>query len=361
MLPIIGVIGVLLSLSRNVFQESYLAEFLITILLLDLLLFISKPKLILNKIVVFFLMLLLGSVIIGLINENQINRRYLTDILFPLLFIYKTIFFRNFWNSNDFVDYVIRYSKITFWSSLILIPIIYILHSGMEINRISIFPPLEIAFSLYLVFNSTSFAVATLFLILFYGKRAQFVGAVTVLMFSYFFRRSKNTKSLKYFTTIIVVLVMAVLTFYLIPDNIAVKRLGQTLQNLISSDDVIINISEISSARDTEIETLTSLMSTKDYLFGKGVGFVYELEGYDTNVSNSHFTPLGLLSKYGIVFTVGLYLFIFFIMSKYKKETGDSIAFLSIVFILSQSFFSYSLFVTPIMPVCLGYLYRKER
>lgn len=360
--PVLGLVSIILSTLRIATQESYISYYLILVALLDVCILIPNLVNTLNKKITFLFFLLSISVIVGLLNYNELSRRFITDITNPLFFFMKISLFSIYWKEENFKRYLTYYSKLAFWGSLILAPLVYFIFNASGVRRISIFPPLELPFSNYIQ-SGGLFMLLTFIIILLYGKRAQFGAAVvTYFVFIFVFKRRQFIKYLC--ITIILLLVTNIVTKEF-SDNPAVARLQSTINVLLDTDKSDEEFSAITAGRDDEISSVLGLMKTDlDFIFGLGIGFTYDLEIYNNEgVSNVHFTPLGFLSKYGIVFTIFMYLYFFslFFNFKSKESSKEYIAsYATVLFIFIESFFAYALFVTTILPIVIGYLESKN-
>lgn len=363
-LPIITIISLLVGGLTSGFNNLRAVReiFLITNFILDIFIIGFGRKYLVNKTLSIIIILLLISFIVGLLNYNDLSRRFITDFTNPFFFFAKIIIFRTYWKYNDFDRYIKYYVKIGFWCSFAILPVVYYLLRSTDATRMAMFPPMEIPFT-YLMQSGGVYFILSLFIILLYGKRAQLIGAIfTFILFVFLFKKKH------FFKYVIVVFFVIFINNYLFEkysDNYAISRLNYTFQVIDESEDDM--LSTISGGRVDEIEAIIKEMDFPlDYLFGKGFGFVYfnRYEGNITETANAHFTPIGLLSKYGLFFTIFVYIYILGPLFKYKKVTFDKAfitAFGTVVFVFIESFFSYALFVTPILPVTIGYiLYRQS-
>ncbi|PKH91652.1 hypothetical protein CXF76_10970 [Pseudoalteromonas sp. 78C3] len=156
--------------------------------------------------------------------------------------------------------------------------------------------------------------------------------------------------------------IIAGVTFFISndPNNISVRRFVYSIGLLFNGDFESIN--KLSAGRFDEVFAIFSEMEISDFLFGMGNGYTYELmlsSGEMKDVTNAHFTPVGLLSKYGIFYTLFVYYFFLKLLftSKIKgRADTDKVVYLAVLFLFLESFFSYSLFVVSITPILIGSL-----
>lgn len=357
MLPLLALASVLLSSLRIANGLDFAAYYLSFIVLLDLLLILLFNNKLITKYTVACFVLLVPAFIIGFFN-NEISRRYLTDFMLPFIFFLKIAVFSEYWKTQSMEKYIIKFSRITFAVSLILIFVVYFIFMYFDASRISILAPLEVPAALYLLTNPILFLM-TLILIVLYGKRAQLVSVVIVFLISF---KIVSPKIKLAFLLMVPILLFSLFTFIVNePDNISVMRMVYSFELLMNGD-----FGLLSAGRLGEVNAILKDMEWSDYIFGKGNGYVYERpssQGGFTVVSNAHFTPVGLISKYGVFFTVFVYYFFFkLFISLNLKESGvyHKAIYISVLVIFIESFFSYALFVLPILPVLLGALKAKS-
>lgn len=362
-IPIYSLVGIILSIYRTVFQENYLEIFLLVGAVFDFLIVIIGRKYLVKKEVLFVVFLMFFSLVAGILNENEVSRRYITDFTNPLFFFTKIFVFSLYWETNSFDSYLKYYIKISFWGSIILLPITYFIFIDNSVSRLAIFPPMELPFSFFMQKGGLFFLFSVLVIFL-YGKRAQLVGSIfTFLIFLFVFNFKKIHKYIPF------LILGTIVFFYLLQnftDNLAVQRLTNTIDQYFESlggQEVLANLS---SGRDEEIKTILEKMKGVDYITGKGLGFTYEVQtrDYIKEVGNVHFSPLSFLSKYGLIFTLFIYIYIVSNMLKYKNYKWN-ISYISaygtVVFVFVESFFAYALFVTPIFPIVFGYIIFKNK
>lgn len=356
-LPLLALASVLLSALRIANGLNFAAYYLSFIVFLDLLLILFFNDKLITKYTVACFFLLVPAFIIGFFN-NEISRRYLTDFMLPLIFFLKIAIFTDYWKIQPVEKYIIKFSRVTFYVSFVLIFVVYFIFMYFGSSRISILAPLEVSAALSLLTNPILFLM-TLILIVLYGKRAQLFSVVIVFLISF---KIVSPKIKLVFLLMVPILLFSLYTFIVNePDNISVRRLAYSFELLMNGD-----LGLLSAGRLGEVNAILKDMAWSDYIFGKGNGYVYERpnsQGGVTVVSNAHFTPVSLISKYGVFFTVFVYSFFFkLFISLNLKEYGVyyRVIYISVLIIFIESFFSYALFVLPILPVLLGALKAKS-
>jgi hypothetical protein len=356
-LPLIALLGIILSIFRIAFSIDYVQLYILFGTSLDLIIIILGRKYLSKKIILFVFYILMFSVLVGLIQGNEITRRYITDFTNPFFFFCKIYIFKAFWEVNDFKKFIRYYTKIGVIGSLILLPITYYIFSLAGASRMAIFPPMELPFSYFLQSNNVLFLLISFIIIILYGKRAQLVGAmVTLFIFKLYLSRKKLLLNV---TLITLSFFLFLLSLKYFSDNLAINRINYTIEQFQDS-----GTSGVANTRILEVEAILSEMnSVVDFFFGKGIGFTYYYEHTaDSSRSNAHFSPLSFISQYGFIFTMFLYYYLIrTIFKKTKKRSSNyNIAAITCIFIFIESFFAYTLFVTPIFPLAFGYLKTRK-
>ncbi len=352
-LPIYSVAAIYFSAIRTAIQENYAFTLLVLIFSLDIILLLINFRKGLGKGLALFIFLLTISLILGML-QNEISRRTLSDFLIPIIFFAKVNVFKHYFKRANVEKYLKYCVKISFWGSLFFLPYIYFIFNSNESTRLAIFPPMELPLSYYYQTNNF-FMLLSFFIILLYGKRAQLVGAiVTFLFFIYKFRSSQFIRYIILFIFILFVFNLLSIQF---SNNLAIRRITKTFELISTEED---GLEKASSGRSNEIMlALSNIVTIKDLILGKGVGFEMVNEGdkYDKVIGNIHFTPLSFVLKYGVVFTSAFYIYIFSFLRLKKELISDKFyvtAVLTVFFVFVESFFSYAFFVVPILPVLLG-------
>lgn len=110
------------------------------------------------------------------------------------------------------------------------------------------------------------------------------------------------------------------------------------------------------AGRSEEFYGLISEMRPVNYVVGLGAGFTYgyaHSDGEVTGYSNSHFSPLSLTYKFGILFCIAFYWFVFgttFRLIRSGVALGRLTGFALLMFGI-QSVFSFNLFAESLLPV----------
>ncbi len=351
----------------------FILGFLLSYLCLDLTLIICNlSRIKLNIIEVSLICILLFSVIVGLLNLTPISRRYVTDFLMPLSFVLKISLSRKFFSIEKYASFfsskfLKRFAIAAFFSSIITIALFYIvvqfipMYLGLT--------PIIYPFLIWAMMSKKNlYVLMAIAVIVFSGKRSILLGVVFVFMFYFIGIRKNKLKSIAALGGIIL-LGFIIFESAGIQDSRAFRKYEWTFYKLQEAAENPEVLDLVSGGRMGEIESIYQEMNSYDYLFGKGVGFTYELKstGYgDVKVhSNAHFTPLALISKYGVVFYILIMFYILFSLfrarNKYRKnEWLSTFFFLYIIGVNIDFIFAYGFFTERLFPFAIGYLNRKR-
>lgn len=360
--PFFSLLGVFLSALRIIDGLGFVQYFLLIQLVIDSILILLCFNRLKTTFFIFFFFIFIPPFVIGLLN-NEISRRHLTDLIVPLYFFAKVVIFKHYWDDDRLSRFLASYVKVTFGGALVLIPLIFLMFKIGSATRISITAPLEVSYA-WAIVNNPAMLVLVITLSAAYGKRAQILAFLIAILFSINKLRFR-TQTFVFFA-LLSLLGISIFAYPYYSDSISYKRIEHSAELFVEGD-----YEKLSAGRFDELREIYGDLSIVDIPFGKGNGYVYSLTGSDgdpTEVSNAHFTPLGLLSKYGIFVTVSIYgMFIFaFVRNKYSLLNRErQIVYIATLIILLQSFFSYLLFILPILPMLLGAMlgnnFKEER
>lgn len=368
----LGVIG-----TFGDFRDFTTYLFLLPFLCLDLLfiiLFFNEMKFKKMEIILCFLIFI--SVIVGVLN-NELSRRILTDFTGPIFFILKIVIFRSYFKSNMSEEYLASFmkklAKYLIVSGLFSLVLFFAL-SRLKPMYSGITPITHPYLTLGLMNGSLFKQVLAFSVALLSGKRALLISSIIIIL-CFKFLIQKKVKAIVLFSFGSFLIVIIGLNLGIDLNSIsAIEKYKWTYETFKSSkveltlkdDDGIMGL--LTAGRSSEVASALSTMETEDYFLGKGVGFTYtlaseSLEESVTGYSNVHFTPLSLITKYGVIFT---FLFIFYIFNSLKgfKYNGALAIFfgLYVIGVLVDMLFAYVIFVDPILPLALGFLvYRKQK
>lgn len=312
-----------------IYNTSYIANFLrLLISGMYILLFIRSFPLVVKRVTLLSLTLILApliGLIIGYIN-GQFGRDYFSDFYTAFAFATIVIHYKNNPQSitrNDF-EYLARCELIATIFSLLtykLFPLIgYPIKSVGIVSNYLLFP-----LAYYLSYKNKLWLVTAL-TILFGGKRGVMISAIAVFCYFYFFDKRRSVRS---FIVVILAGVFLSAGIYFTTSPARIAMLPTALQRVAVrfmkvnpfSDQMDLH----SDGRLDEIEGALEKFSQNpmNFLVGNGNGFAYDMyhEGelrYE-NRHNVHFTPVSLLTRYGVIYTTIFYLDYLWLMFKATK------------------------------------------
>ncbi|SFG62629.1 hypothetical protein [Pedobacter insulae] len=307
----------------------------------------------------FLLFLLIPSLLIG-IMFNSFSSRHITDLLFPLIFLFKisatldVLKVREY--RAEFLIFVKKLAVASLISSLLMLFVFYFV-SYNKLNYLGLTPLIQPYFVTSLQNSNLIGTLGALAIAFFSGKRAIMLGSIVVFFFYLVFNITRLTKKFILGAGITVFIGINFLIF--LSDSTAFLKLNRTIESLTSDDQEV--ISSVFSSRSSEIEGIMDEMSGMDYVFGKGIGSTFKFQNdsfqlYNKEaLGNAHFSPLTLVFKYGIIFAVCFYLLMFRgIMQLRSRDKVVQFSALFILAVIVEYLFSYGLFIDRYLPMAIA-------
>ncbi len=332
----------------------------------------NYTKLKFNKIEILLIVLVLCSVIIGLLNTLSLTRRHISDLTNPLFLILKIVIFRSYiFESIPFLKkFIPLLAKQLFYVGFGSILLFFVL-SFYKSMYAGITPTVHPFFIDGMTKGNGLSQVASILIILLSGKRALLISS-SVIFILYQILIKKKGKIILYIFVAFFSLSFLISYLGLNVEGIsAFEKYKWTYELYMDNKDDLNYDSEIlntlTAGRLAEIQGATKVMSPLDYIIGKGVGFTYtyfsqSLNEDMTEYANLHFSPLGIITKYGFVFYFVFMFYIFSSLTKFSTNGYLSILFgLYIIATLIDMLFAYTIFVDPIIPIALGFLTNRKR
>lgn len=326
----------------------------------------------LKKYMVFILFCIAYPMFTGLYNDNT-NQTYLMDCAIYTTLALKLVLFNEYFKLDWFREKVDK-----FLLKYALIGAIVCLASSVALVTLTVLgfhfyysltPDITFGFAHSIVYGNMMKTFLFLMAGFLSGKRMLIVGLLVIAALAY----KKYIASIKTLTMILLVLVGFI---YLVENEYAFAPLSKLTifsKYDIDKSNLGNTISTVDRHRYDEFMSITSSMDSADFLFGKGYGFRYQLFdeqfGYvlDDTITNSHFTPIGIISKFGVIGLIIFYtLFIMATIKAFhyrKKSKQLYVVFLCLFSYLVQANFAYILFQTPVFALLLSYSlsYRPEQ
>ena len=284
-----------------------------------------------------------------------------------IYFILKICLFRQVFVKDEIREFIKKNisiaSKYLFIFSFLAIILFYIFSYYIDIyvgSGLTTHP-----FLILSILSGSIFQIILVFLIvLASGKRALLLSSIIIIVYS----QIKIIKKIPLkFIIITSVFSFSIYSYFVIDfDNyLSIGKYIWTYDKLAESgfdftlDNQLINIA--SAGRLGEINAVASKMNFVDFIIGKGVGFKYDYERLDgelvSNYNNIHFTPLSLISKYGLIFFIFLSYYIFRNLKNISNYGYLNVFFgLYLIGLLMDMIFAYSIFIDSFLPIAIAYL-----
>ena len=348
--------------------------FLIPYVLLDTIYIISNLRILrFNLLELILLLLLLFSLIVGLYS-NEFSRKVLSDFFLVIIFVFKIVIFKAsiLRNSLFFKIFIRRMLPYFILSGFVTVGL-FIIFSKYSYIYAGLTLQLLPYFSFYLVYSSPFLLIYSIFLVLLSGKRASLISFLLIYII-YRLRKFSFFSS-----TIIISITIFILTFlfnFLSSDNTFVSnstfdKYTYTFNKAKEISDISnIDIDNpaldlISAGRTSEISSVINDMKPLDYLIGKGCGYVYTNyrianDEFAEKYSNIHFSPFNILSKYGILFFLFFYFYLFRGLFPLELKSFKSFAQLVVLGYFFESLFSFLYFVDMLFPVFIAIIQLKK-
>lgn len=229
----------------------------------------------------------------------------LTDFLRPMLFIFVVIVFRNFVNAErfNFSRGVRDWLKISMWITVFVVPVSWAIAFFIQ----PLYPAYSSMDSIFgmgwLLATGNVFLQGLYFMVLVAsGKRGVYLAAFFVIFLCY---RNVKLSPLSWFGILFGVSI-GIVASILYSDGVQQIFLKGGAYDTHEGISGFINI--LSGGRLDELHGAVAAMhSPLQWIFGAGLGFVYEAKGFEDGSGghrNLHFTPASLAIYYGIPFAI---------------------------------------------------------
>ncbi len=311
---------------------------------------------------------IIGSLVLPSLNLSYSSSRALNDTLWPIAFIMKVAVFRAALRLNDLTADNIR--KLTVWLVFLAITqiSIFVYFSSGTGAYPGVTPPLNLPLALSIATNSPYSMVTFVLLIALTGKRSFLISALIAITLYIFLKKKNNTLTL--IMVAMPLMLAALLSDYII-ESIGFKLVLSYVQLLelgggfIGNFPANLSVEEKSAlylatgGRSEEILAIISAMSPLSYLTGLGAGFTYTFSHPELeveNYANAHFSPLALIYKFGIVYCIIIYSYIFRNMFSSMVDGTVRSGFIGFFLFLTmmQSFFAFNLFAEMLLPILVA-------
>ncbi len=366
----------------GIYNSTEITRFFILVILFIYIYFLSKNQIYkVDFIIKFFTYILFYGILLGLLNYN--NLRYiLSESLVIITAILSYMFFYNIKTEN--ID-----KSINKFSYFILFIQSFVTYSGL-ILKITYFkaiylsltdPLILIPLIWFLITKKNKLLLYTIFLILIGGKTGILLSALVVYLIYKIFSLKINI--LKTFLYILFSLFLFITFLYGISNleitsnniftSIFMKFQSYNPFNIFLNGEFDLNkLSNFGGGRVQEIiYSIKTIIEQNEFfiLTGKGLGYEYYIPKYDMTIHNVHFTPVSLITKFGIIITLFIYfIFIVYLINIYKslikqKSKNENYCnkffFYLIISMSIYSFTAYTFFMNLLLWFSLAYLTRQ--
>lgn len=345
--------------------------FLVPMLILDtFFIFLNLRRLKFSFLELFLVFLLLISLLIGLYHY-PLSKRILPDITNPLYFILKIVVIRICLREKDDSVWLLAFVKKT--AFLLIVSgffsiVVFIILSRIKSMYAGLTPNTH-PFLILGLLNASSFnQLFALIIALLSGKRALLVSSLVILIV-YRFYIKRSFKAVFYFVLSFVFIYITIVNLKINTDSIGALEKYKWTFEVYKESEIEFSLEDesgiielLSGGRLAEINSAIKGMDLTDYIIGNGIGFTYiyksDLLEFDIQGnSNLHFTPLSIVTKYGLIFLFFLLFYIFKTLYSFRSNGYLSIFMgMYVVAALVDMLFAYVLFVDPLIPIALGYL-----
>lgn len=259
---------------------------------------------------------------------------------------------------------------------LISVLLVYLVFPILNIQLTTVgFVPINfiIPLNTFLISNSPLLIIALLLLLL--GRKRGVMITVIIIVSIYTLTTKSMKKPMKVFLTTLTILFIALFS-YIIFDDQSYKKFPEEIQPVVYKFSQLSLVSN-NSAFDREnenprvVEVESALMKLNEnpfmYLTGAGPGYTYEYSTsrvYEKERHNIHISPITLITRYGLLYTIILYGAILYVLVKnFSKKVLISSKFLDKFFYLYllgaliNSFTAFTIYSDYWFIISFGYLY----
>ncbi len=313
-----------------------------------------------------------GFVLLPMISNAYLPGRAVNDLIGPLFFITKVIMFRGLIGRGDLSPNMIRLLV----RSLIVLAVIQIMIFSV-LSRSSgayagITPPVNVPIAFGLAFSQPWLIAVSMVVILLSGKRSFLLAAVIAI--SIRSAVQPNNRVPFVIGGAVVILVMVLVggaASGMIPEAILDKMRQSSMifdlagivfrdgPGALFDESVRHDLYLATAGRSEEIFAIIANMNWYNFFTGLGAGFTYSYmhwDGWMDGYANSHFSPLALTYKFGIIFMLCTYQYIWegvLTLLKGDDKFASMIALAIIIFVV-ESFFAFNLFVEVFLPLLVA-------
>lgn len=306
--------------------------------------------------------------LMGVLNK-QFNHTFVTDIVVYTTFFLKILIFHQLFSvshyANQFAAFLVKFCKWAVFVGVLTVGSMYVLSFAGHEFYFSATPNITYSYALTVISGNTLYSYLVFLLGLATGKRMIIIGLFVIFVLT--FRRFSLRWKEFLFLSVVVFLGFSYISINAIESIPGVSKV-QLLLNFEFSYDKLM---ELDRHRMSEILGIIHVLEWYDYVFGKGFGFRYfwfdnpELQAAGVTHTNAHFTPLGIISKFGVIGFISIStMFVTVIWTAFKIRLTRPLAYMNYVFLVSmivQSMFAYILFNNPLIPLVIAFVMSSKQ
>lgn len=307
----------------------------------------------------FLFLLMIGLSLIKMLTyifyDIGFEKEHLLSYSFGLVMPFLALNFTSTFNSSD-VDkvYILLYNFSKYYLIIGLSAIItyaFFYFTG-EITYFGLGVNLHYAYPFFIIFHKISIPILFLFIILISGKRAVLINYLTQTAL-YFFGNLKQRPLFFIFIAIIFFFSLLLIFQY---TNL-LDRFKWIFEDSFDLEDVDFMYRSLGGRYEEILGIIHYFIDNPaQILFGSppGAFYIWEVQDYVVSKNYAHITLAGLVFRYGIVFSISLY--IVFLMIILKRWSPKNPLFLVFIGIFSSSFFGANLIIDPISWLFIGFI-----
>lgn len=221
---------------------------------------------------------------------------------------------------------------------------------------------------IYFMHTSPVGTFITSILIIISNKRGAYLMAIVVISIFLVNRKKKLSIKIKSVVKIISIILVIFFGYLTIGGGEKITEFYNMISQRLESFTKIENIQDLDVASSGRVKEITSSIegfTPLDWIIGKGFGFTYEVDrGYIiTKEHNIHFTPMTLVVRHGLIYTVVFYFLVFVVLRRsYNMLIRSSdrmvlgIPFYYVLGGLIYSFTAYSVYIDLLFFFMFGHL-----
>ena len=293
-----------------------------------------------------------------IVSQQYMLIHVLLDLLKPVFFVLSVASVRKFINLKDLCRslFIKKLSLI-----MVIVTVIVVLLNRLVIDPFfSMYPSFATTESTMVSISSPLIASVYAIVLFFSGKRGVFLGFVLVMFLLFILtKKNGNRNFIINILFLVLISVITILGCYFFKDDLLAVFFKVDSSEIIPIEALSSMVKILSGGRDAEIvSSLSYINEIYQLIFGMGLGFEYLIYNFGDKSGefhrNVHFSPISMLTLYGLIFTSIFYLYLgvyirrsVYIIRNIRNETLfiPFVVYFLVSFVFSFTeyvFFSYS-------------------